>query len=177
MFSLNRLVFGVAVLSSCLVWNAFGAVLVEVRPASSEVTAGQGFTVDIVATIPEPVVGWGLDLRYDHAVLGTVGAPAIGPAWLAAVTLDGDGLAGLAFPAGISGTDILLATVSLSAVAPGQSDLTLSVTPDDLTEGFPLDPTGFAAMDLRSAHVTVVPEPGGALLLALVAGLTIRRRR
>jgi hypothetical protein len=82
-------------------------------------------------------------------------------------------LDGLAFPSSISGTDILLATVHLSAIASGKTDLPLGVTPGDLTEGFPLDPTGFAAMTLGSAHVTAVPEPTAALLV--LAGLLAMR--
>jgi hypothetical protein len=176
MFFTNRLVMAVVVVA-VLAGSGLATVIVDVQPASSEVTIGQGFNVSIVATIPDPVVGWGLDLSFDHAVLSLVGSPVIGPVWLPATALDSDGLAGLAFPSSISGTSVLLATVHLSAIAAGETDLTLSVTPGDLTEGFPLDPTGFATMTLGSAHVTAVPEPTVAVLLLVASVLAMPRRR
>lgn len=174
---LSRLMIAVAALASLPVCSAPAGVIVEVQPPNLVVATGQVFTVNVVADIHEPVVGWGLDLTFDPAVVSLTGAPAIGPAWLPAGTLDGDGLAGLAFPASISGTEILLATMSFSAVALGQTELALDITPGDLTEGFPLDPTGFASVTLESGEVTVVPEPTDLALLLIGAGLVMRRKR
>jgi hypothetical protein len=174
MFSTKRLVISVVAVAALLAVDGLATVIVDVQPASSEVTVGQVFSASIVATIPDPVVGWGLDLDFNHAVLSLVGSPVIGPLWLPATALDGDGLAGLAFPSSISGTSILLATVQLSAIAPGSTDLTLGVTAGDLTEGFPLDPTGFTTMTLGSAHVTAVPEPAAVALLAVAGMLAMR---
>lgn len=50
-------------------------------------TVGLGdiFTVDIVADIDEPVLGWGLDLIIDNpSILSTEGLPVIDSAWFAA---------------------------------------------------------------------------------------------
>jgi hypothetical protein len=144
----------------------YGSVIVRVEPASRTVNVGDHFSVNIVADIEEPVVGWGLDLAFDHAVLAADGPPTIDSAWHTAWAPDGDGLIGLAFPDSISGQNVLLATVSLSAIHVGGTDLMLGVTPGDLNEGFPLYPSGFAAVSFTQGHVNVVPEPAGLLLIA-----------
>ncbi|MEE9294619.1 MAG: PEP-CTERM sorting domain-containing protein [Phycisphaerae bacterium] len=89
-------------------------------------------------------------------------------------------MAALAFPDSIAGDDILLATITLSADALGETDLLLSTTAGDLTEGFPLDPTGFAGITFEPGHVTVIPAPGTVLLGMIglgVAGWAKRRHR
>jgi hypothetical protein len=134
---------------------------VLVRPDPLEVVAAPGelFEIRILADIPEPVVGWGLDLGYDSGVLSLAMAPVVGPLWVEVLAPDGDGLAGYAFPSSISGQSILLATLVFWAEQAGETDLIVSVTPGDLTEGFPLDPSGFADAVFEPGHVAVVPEP------------------
>jgi len=102
----------------------------------------------------------------------------IGPAWDPAFAPDGDGLAGLAFPDGVSGQDILLATVTVQGLAPGVWTMASGNSyPADLTEGFALDPTGFEQVVLEDfAAITVLPEPTALALLAL-GGLVVLRRR
>ena len=108
------------------------------------------------------------------------------PPWVAAAAADGDGLAGLADPfaptnGSVSGTGILLETLTFQADAQGTTDLLMSTTPGDLTEGFPLDPTGFATITFEPGQLTVIPEPTTLLpLLAAMScglGLTRPRRR
>ena len=159
-------------------FGQFGSnVTMRFDPASTTVPVGSVFTVNIVADIPEPVVGWGLDLTIQNpAVVSQTAAPSIGPLWVAAYAPDGDGLAALAFPSSVSGSGVLLGSVSFSADTIGQTALWISTTPGDLNEGFALASTGFADLTFESGLVTVTPEPGSLVLLA-TATLMLRRRR
>lgn len=134
-------------------------VTVRVEPAVSVVESGDVFTVALVADIVPPVLGWGLDLTITApGVLSLAGSPQIGGPWLAAAGSDGDGLAALAFPASVSGTGIVLATVPVVATGLGSSSLVPAVTAGDLAEGFALEPAGFADVAFTSAAVTVLPR-------------------
>ena len=151
-------------------------VTVRFEPASLTVDPGTIFSMAIVADIPQPLVGWGLDLTIQNpAVVSVHAAPSIGPLWVSAYAPDGDGLAGLAFPSSVSGTGVVLATLSLSADAVGETDLWINVTPGDLSEGFALDPTGFDTFTVQAGHVKV-PEPATGLFL-LAAGAVVAGRR
>jgi len=176
----NRL--SIALLVILLGWGqqSWATVTAGFDPAVDTQMVGNLFTIDIVADIPEaePVLGWGLDLTIDDpAVISQVGSPVIGPLWYAAYAPDGDELAALAFDQSVSGTNVLLATITFSADAVGQTDLILSVTDGDLTEGFPLDPTGFAEVSFEPGDVTVIPEPLAMVLVVMMAGLLAVRRR
>jgi hypothetical protein len=165
------------VMAGCFVGpSVHAAVTVRFDPADAIVALAVPFTIDIVADINEPVVAWGLDLAIDDgSILSLAGAPSVGPDWVPAYAPDGDGLARVAFPDSVSGDDILLATIAFSADALGETDLLLGVTSGDLTEGFGLDPTGFAAVTFEPGHAEVIPEPGAVCFLALGALVGIRR--
>ena len=151
-------------------------LVVRFDPADKEVGLGETFTVDIVADITDAILGWGLDLTIvDTAVVAINANPSIGPLWDGTATPDGDGLVGLSFPGSVVGNDILLATLSFSAIGVGDTDLLASVSGGDLTEGFALDPTGFAEITYEAGHVTVTPEPATVILLGL-GGLGILKR-
>jgi len=180
MRSINHWYIALLVVCLCCARQSWATVIVRFDPSDKTVDRNiePTFTVDIVADIPDPVVGWGLDLTIDDpAIISQVGAPAIGSQWSAGSAPDGDRLVGVAFPNSISGTDILLATITFSADALGETDLLLSITPADLTEGFPLDPTGFADVTFEAGHVTVVPEPITLALLAVGSLVPLNRRR
>lgn len=151
---------------------AAAPIVVSFEPATDTVAVGETVQVDIIADIPEPVLGWGLDVGFDASVLSLAGAPVIGSDWSAAPSADGDGLAGLAFPSAISGDDVLLASLTFEAIAAGTSALEGSVTSGDLTEGFALasSPGAFGEVSFETGVVEApIPEPGGATLF--VAGV------
>ncbi|MCZ6683564.1 MAG: cohesin domain-containing protein [Planctomycetota bacterium] len=155
-------------------------VVVRVTPSDSTVFVNDVFTVDIVADLSVPVLGWGLDFSIDDpSIVSMIGSPQLAsPPWAGVLAPDGDGLVGLANPAGssISGSVTPLASLTLQALQVGETDLRLAVTAGDLTEGFAMDPTGFATVSFVSAHVSViVPEPRSWVLL-LLGGLAVWAR-
>jgi hypothetical protein len=146
--------------------TCWATVIVSFDPQNSVVAPGDLFTVNLIADIADPVLGWGLDISYDTSILSLTGAPVIGPLWTSVSASDGDGLAGLALPA-ISGNDILLARLNFGALASGESLLQASNTFGDLTEGFPLlEPGVFADVQFVNGSVKseFVPEPATILL-------------
>jgi hypothetical protein len=151
-------------------------VCVRFQPANYDAILGFDFTIDIRADINAPVVGWGLDVSMTTpGVIVQNANPTIGPNWVAVNAQDGDHLAGLAFPNDVSGNDILLGTLHFHAVADGATDLLLSVTPGDHTEGFALDPTGFGTTQFDMGHV-FVPEPQ-SLAFMISLGIVVLRFR
>lgn len=174
MFHSTLMLCTAAGVAACLTSSASADIVVRFEAPDVTVRLGDIFTVDIVADIDEPVLGWGLDLVIDNpSILSTVGLPVIDSAWFAVpFNPDGDGLAALAFPDSIVGTN-LLATVTFSADMLGETDLFLSADATDLTEGFPLDNAGFGSLTFQPGHVSVVPLPAAGMLelfgLALIA--------
>lgn len=162
------------------------AVTVRFDPAADTRAVGEVFTVQILADLgTQSSIGWGLDLDYDTNLLLLTQPPEIGSYWQAAFANDGDGLTGSADPfsdpdgnllfGSIGGDNVLLATLTFEALAPGLSPLTASVTDNDLNEGFALDPTGFADIVFENGTVHVVPEP--LHLPAMLLALSVWRRR
>lgn len=164
------------------------AVMITLSPSTTDIYVGDAFSVDIIADIgvTEPILGWGLDIGNTSGLLVETAAPVIGSAWLPAASMDGDGLAGLAFPFPVIGSDVLLASLSFQATGVGMADLIPSITLGDLTEGFALAPPNFGFADVRFTNLTlnimerpvIVPEPGTALLmLTALAGLRLTAKR
>jgi len=175
----HRLLCTVLAIGCLSLASASADIMVGFDPTDSTIPAvGGTATVNIVADIPqnEPVLVWGLDLDVADLGIATWELVAIGPAWYAAPTPDGDELGGLAFPAGVWGEDVLLATVQFTGLTPGSTAIGLSDDyPVDLTEGFYLDPTGVGVPVYFPGSITVLPEPASLALLAL--GLVALRRR
>ena len=150
-------------------------VIVTAIPAAPTVGVGETVTVELVAEFgPEDLVlAWGLDLVLDPALVAVSGTPTLGPSWIAFATPDGDGLGGVAL-AGLTGAHVL-ATLALEGLAPGLVQLDFATTPRDRTEGFALDPTGFASgVVFQGASLEVVPEPR-LLAFALLASAALLR--
>ena len=155
--------------------SALSSVRIETSNPSPQI--GSTFDVQILADFTDPILGFGLDLDFDAALISSLSPPTIGPSWFGAFAPDGDGLAGLAGGGGVIGDDVLLATLSFSADSVGLALLDLSITLDDLTEGFALIPTGFDGVQLTGAQVQVAPEPTTSLLLGFGLLILSQRRR
>ncbi len=157
------------------------------EPSAAAVTVGSRFTVDLLATVDvtTPVLAWGLDLGFDDSNIRLTGAPEIGPSWTAVPTGDGDGLAGVAFPFGVTGVDVLLARLTFEAITPfTDTIISVGITASDLLEGFFVrgSPGRFTDVDISStALITVnprpVPEPDTLWLFAAAMLLCAARLR
>lgn len=163
---------------------AHAGVIVNILPSDQTVNIGETFTVDIVASMSEPVLGWGMVFSIQNPEIVSInGTPAAASPWFDTTQpyFDGWLLGGLAFPEPISGADILLATLSFTATAFGESDLELSINPESLRQGFALGPpwpTGtMDFVQINFGHVNVIPTPGALILMAVGTFATIRRRR
>lgn len=157
---------------------AKAGLVVEFDSQDTVVHVGDTFDVRITMTTDEEILGWGLDLLIvDETVASLVGTPVVGPLWDPFATPDGDGLGGLAFPDPIGpGDDFLLATLTFTAHEIGETDLILSYSLVDFTEGF-INDSGFAVATLLTGTITVVPAPGALSLFFMGAAASRRRRR
>ncbi len=157
---------------------ASGSIVVSIEPENPTVALGEFVDVDIVATFDEPIVAWGLDITVDVPAYTSWTLAEIGSAWNwpTSGSLDGDALAGLRFPTGVTG-EVLLATLTFEGLAEGATLLSLSSGPEE-DEGFEYQAGGLAeGVVFESATLTVTPEPTTMALLVASSLLVLRRRR
>ena len=137
--------------------DAGAQVTLRFDPATPTVSSGGAINARVLANIPAPIIGYGLDLQFDNTALSLTGVE-VGPAWFSATSANGSPLVGLAFPDPVSGQDTLLGTLHLQVnqgQCKGTTIISLNAAPDDLTEGFALVTGGFA--DFTPASATVSP--------------------
>ncbi len=156
---------------------AYVDIIVWLEPANASVAVGELTTIDIMASFPDPVAAWGLDLGIGTPGFATWTGTTLGGSWEeTGGTMDLDGLGGIRFGTGVSG-DVLLATVTFEGLMPGATDLILSSGPEE-DEGFLLD-TGVVATNVtfESGMLTVIPEPTTLVGFFVFALVGLRRRR
>jgi hypothetical protein len=127
-----------------------GMILVSSQPAKSSVLVNESFTVEITADITENILGFGLDLLFDPALLVVSDFTIVAP-FLPLRSPDGDHLAGLAYPRDVTGRDVALVTVTFLPLAAGKAEIAVGFTEDDPAEGFPEYGVG------RWSELTTVP--------------------
>ena len=158
------LVCAVGLLSSTASTLRADVVSVSLNPTTPSFTLGQTFNVDLLADIPDPVLGFGLDMNFAATMLALNGFTT-GPLWFPATGVEVNDFVGLAFPTPVSGAVVLLGTFSFTALATGSTALGLAYDSMNFAEGFPLATGGFADNNLPDE--SAVPEPSTLCLLAL----------
>jgi hypothetical protein len=153
---------GFATLIALCAFAASGTITAQVAirfdPATPTVGSGGAIDARVLANIPNPIIGYGLDIQFDNTVLSLNGVD-VGPAWSSATSANGSPLVGLAFPDPVSGQDTLLGTIHLrvnQGQCKGTTTISLNAAPDDLTEGFALVTGGFADFNPANATVSLV---------------------
>ena len=163
--------------------NAWGTPIVSLALDSSDLTVGDSFNVLVSASgiSDDDLVSFGFDLAFDSAEFSWTSA-VVGTAFLDDSDALGDtDVAGSVFP-GVGGDDILLATLSFTALSEGV-DLSLGILSDtvnDLYEGLwtvsggQIDLTGNIIITVNGA-ANPVPEPSTLVLVFMglisIAGL------
>ena len=148
--------------------------------AAAVVTRGSAFAVDILVSGAADLAGFQFDLTFDPAILTATGIVAAGvfdPETFQIASTIGSG--SLSFAEMTLGSslnilsDTLIATLSFSALAAGNTALALSNV--ILSDG-PGDAIGPLSLTGATVNVAAAPLPGTALLLgAGLLGLACRR--
>jgi hypothetical protein len=165
-----------ASLSALTVGSALATVMVKFNPGGITTNAGSTFNIDVSADIlrEEALVGWGFDLKYDPTQL-QLNSASTSSNWdllqFGANNLTALLLANPTSPdPGLSGNDVLLATLNFTCLGPGTSELDISVNPQDPIQGFMTFEGVFAEWESIPGTITqtegVVPEPSTVLLLS-----------
>jgi hypothetical protein len=157
------------------------------EPAQQKVQVSQSVTVKIYGHFSQPVISFGFHLDYDSALLN-LDQITLNPTFRALHSDYDAGVAGLAFPDGVSGDRVLLATARFTALGPGTTGIGLSATQADPTEGFAFVGCGEGDTSFTPSTVTIIqreppppkpppPVPEPSSVLGLLAGAAWLRRR
>lgn len=167
---MKRIAFILILIATCPVKAFCLPVRVYFSPEPVYVNTGENFTIDLMADIPQPVLGWGLDIQHGPE-LDYLGIFTYGSSWTPLSSRDSDRLAGLAPLNLVSGTEILLATLNFKWLGGNTSaEIFPQYTKGDLAEGFWLENFAFAEVELQSTTINPVPEPSTLLLLGIGIG-------
>jgi len=149
-------------------------VMVSLDKPNPSFTTGQTFSVNLLASISDPILGFGLDFNFDSSLL-TLDSAVVAPSWFAAIGTEANDVVGLAFPLPVSGSTVV-ETLNFTALNTGSTTLDLAYDSTNLAEGFPLASGGFARSNLRDeAPITgIVPEPSAVFLLGTMAIALLR---
>lgn len=158
------------------------------EPVRQEIQTSQSTTVKIYGSFSEPVISFGFHLDYDSALLN-LNQLDLAPSFKALNSDYAAGVAGLAYPDGVSGDRVLLATARFTAMGTGTTQIGLTVTPGDPTEGFAMLGCGSGQVTFTPSSLTIIqrepppprppppiPEPSSVLCLLAAIGLLRRRR-
>jgi hypothetical protein len=151
---------------------AHANLVVTFDPSTTDVSVGDTFTVDVLATADLASAFLGFDLGFNlDADITTLGSGFVAPG---AAIFDVAGFVNiLAFPLPISGADILLATLTFTATT--ADDLVLDVNAGSFSSGF-----SFVQFESRALNITVndvsAPATLGFLGLAVLGLAGLRRK-
>lgn len=162
-----------ASMTAFMAGSALATVMVSFDPQSKVAPLGSTFNINVTADIVpgEALVGWGFDLLYDSTQL-QLNSASTSPYW-DLIPFGANSLTALLLPGstspdpGLSGDDVLLATLNFTCLGIGTSTLDIFVTPQDPTQGFMTFDEKYAQWQSSPGNVDqVVPEPSTVLLLS-----------
>lgn len=169
-------------------------LFLRIDPPTTNAELADSVQFDVVAdaTLGDQFIGIGLDVLFDAAILGYDGI-TFNPAFTGVATLN-DSIAGTlkldalvgfdpvssTIPP-LSGTDIRIATVRMTALAVGTSPLDFAFPDLGTLDGFiqPIPPGGVVGADATvggQVQVTVTETPIPAPLALMLPGLVLLRR-
>jgi hypothetical protein len=190
---------------SAISTSSQAAVILSVTPDNNSVDTGEDVVLNISATTTEGSVftSFGLDLLMNNTqLLASDMSVMINSLFDTFPTPDGDGFAGgvppmvtpmppfAPLPFAISGTDINLATITISNLSDGFYDFNLGVTAMDMLEGvinadflsappgnLVIDDASFAITSITVGPVEQVNAPALGLFMSFALGLMLMRRK
>lgn len=171
------LILGNFALLTCTIPACAGTVTVSFSSPTLTFTNGQVLSVNLLANLPDPVLGFGVDVEPGSSKLSLTSA-IVGPLWFPGSGSQSDDVYGLAFPVPISGSGVLLARLTFTALGSGSSTLIAAYDSRNLAEGFPLVTGGYDPNNLAN-EAPQVPEPAAPLLVGfgILSIVRIRNRR
>jgi len=168
------------------------ALSIQLAPSDANITAGENFTIDVVASgifdglFFDEVIAFGFDVNVaDTSLLAYTGATVNSFFWDDSASFGNTDVAGSAFP-GVTDNQITLATLSFTALTNGMTTLGIFSDLGDWNEGLiyafngPVNLTTYLDLSV-SPNSAPVPEPATIFLftsgLAGLAGVARKKRQ